>query len=548
MKQKLWKKRGKQFCALCLGMVFSVTGTIQGADPSRQTAFAAEKNTGTDKPSLQKELVLRVGECDTLEVKNLKGQKIRWTVASGKKVVHLSVVKKKAEISGLKAGRAKILAKVGKKKLYCKVKVRKVNYGVREEEESESTSDPVSKLPMSENSVNLMQQISSKKVSAKQPSLKFSYATADFSVKMLKKLMKQDKTGKVLISPDSILTALAMLEQGASNATLKEMQELRGKGISQNSYHAYLSTLNKSLTASKGVTYRVADSIWKRNDSFYQLSPSFLQKNKSFYDAEIYEAPFDDSTVSDVNAWCSNHTNGMIPKIIDQFPKSQDAKTAFLLLNAVLFEGAWNEPYEDGQVKKEKFTTESGKKQTVSMMKEETNAYIKINGGTGFIKEYKNSRFAFVGMLPKTGQSVDDFIKELTGKDFVIACKSQRYQRTLTKLPEFSYDYSVSLKQTLQSMGMKQAFSESQADFSHMVGELNPSVHLFVGDVLHKTHIEVDKNGTKAAAATAVMMNETTSIRPVQEPKKVYLDRPFAYAVIDRKTGIPLFLGAVKNI
>ena len=114
-----------------------------------------------------------------------------------------------------------------------------------------------------------------------------------------------------------------------------------------------------------------------------------------------------------------------------------------------------------------------------------------------------------------------------------------------TKIPEFTYDYSATLNEPLYEMGIKDAFSDTKADFSNMaqIADYN----IFISKILHKTHIELDRNGTRAAAVTAVIMECAASIEP-PDIKEVYLDRPFVYAIIDRKTGVPVFLGALNNL
>ena len=177
--------------------------------------------------------------------------------------------------------------------------------------------------------------------------------------------------------------------------------------------------------------------------------------------------------------------------------------------------------------------------------------YLELAGGTGFCKLYSGGQIAFLGLLPPKGMDARTYANSLTGKAFLTAWeKAQSKSRTVhIKIPCFSYDYTASLKDVLIGMGMGRAFGNS-ADFQPMMAPDSPGFEegLHIDDVLHKTHIELDQNGTKAAAVTAVIMEKNTAFPSQDPPKKVYLDRPFIYALADTRTGNPLFLGIVESI
>ena len=164
---------------------------------------------------------------------------------------------------------------------------------------------------------------------------------------------------------------------------------------------------------------------------------------------------------------------------------------------------------------------------------------------TGFMKRYRG-KYAFVALLPEKGLSVDDYLATLTGEEFVNLMNNRSYDYDVTAgLPKFKYDWDGSLADILKKMGMETAFDEAKADFSAL-GTL-PGANLFISDVSHKTHIEVDESGTRAAAVTAVMVGENGM--PVEKQKKtVVLDRPFVYAIVDTSSMLPLFIGTVTDI
>lgn len=171
--------------------------------------------------------------------------------------------------------------------------------------------------------------------------------------------------------------------------------------------------------------------------------------------------------------------------------------------------------------------------------------YIETENATGFVKYYKGGKFAFVALLPNEGTSIDSYIASLTGKGFLGALNSRKNTQVNTQMPKFKCEYSNSLVNTLKKMGMGTAFDENKANFSSIADNSNGNI--FIGEVIHKTFIEVAEKGTRAGAVTAVI-SEKSAAMPVEQPKEVRLTRPFVYAIIDTRTNLPLFIGAQTDI
>jgi serpin B len=292
--------------------------------------------------------------------------------------------------------------------------------------------------------------------------------------------------------------------------------------------------MNRRLIRDNGVDYRIANSVWYRKKAI-TLRKSFLRKIAGYFGAEVYSAPFNAETVSDINKWVSNHTEGKIPSIIDKL--SRDDRV--VAINALYFNGKWAKPYLT-DVKKT-FTLASGKEVKVPMLEGTESEYVRVNGGDGFLKYYKGGSVAFLGLLPPKGTSVQEYVKGLSGKEFIDAYRNRSKATVYTRMPKFGYSYSTSLEPVLKKLGVKSMFSRS-ADFSNMT-----ETAVSVDKILHKTFIRVDQEGTEAAAVTAILMDASAVYDPDRIIKKVYLNRPFVYGLIDTKTGIPLFLGCVKD-
>lgn len=171
--------------------------------------------------------------------------------------------------------------------------------------------------------------------------------------------------------------------------------------------------------------------------------------------------------------------------------------------------------------------------------------YLEDDSTTGFIRPYEDG-YSFMALLPKEGISIEDYISHLSAEKLIglVENASTDYEVDAA-IPKFKSEYSIELKDTLQNMGMTDAFDEEQADFRGIGTSDNRNI--YINMVLHKTYIEVDEQGTKAGASTVVGMVETMSLYE-PEIKTVHLDRPFVYAIIDTETQMPIFLGVTESV
>lgn len=394
-------------------------------------------------------------------------------------------------------------------------------------------------------SADLMKDLNAQTVEHQALDDTFRLAAADFSLDLFQQSVKAETVSgsNILISPESVLSALAMTANGADDATLTEMEDVLCGGMDIPSFNSYMYTYNNKLTTTEDVTFHLANSIWiKDKPTEIQVHEDFLQTNRNYYNADAFLADFDDATIKDINNWVDANTNGMIDQLLNKIPDG----AVMYLINALAFEGAWETPYEERQVNENgKFTNYLGTEETVAMLGSTETQYICGEHVTGFVKNYEGGDYAFLALLPEEGMSVDACISSMDGSTFLSLYDNRTYQDVLVQIPEFTYSYDTELSQPLTAMGMGTAF-EKTADFSKMAD--TDSGALYINRVLHKTYIQVDRAGTKAAAVTAVeMMNETAVFDP-EEPLSVYLDRPFVYAIIDTETGLPIFIGTVNTI
>ena len=351
----------------------------------------------------------------------------------------------------------------------------------------------------------------------------------DFALDLLRQSAGDEN---VLVSPLSVLSALAMAKNGADGETLAQMERVTGMSVDE-----LTDTLQACEALNNDEVLSLANSVWLRDGDGLEVKSSFLETCASRLGAQVFSAPFDDSTVADVNTWVSEKTHGMIPEMLDQI--SGDAQV--LLVNALAFEGGWADPFDSELSSPDTFTCEDGTERDVTMMRATENDYLESELATGFVKPYEDYDYAFVGLLPKEGMSVEDLLASLDGPALEELLTPVAGAGAEIGLPEFTVSYKTELTDALRALGMTDAFDSGLADFSRMgTSEQGP---LSVGGVLHKTFIDVNEEGTRAAAATVTGMEGAAGPEDPVEYHEVILDRPFVYLIIDLRTGLPVFVG-----
>jgi serpin B len=369
------------------------------------------------------------------------------------------------------------------------------------------------------------------------------------SFELLQKIAEAEGAGSnVLISPTSMMMAFGMLENGAGGETLSQIENVFGK-IPVSEMNPIMYSMAQRLNGADDVKWNVANSIWFKDDGLVEVIPDFATAVKNYYDADIWMAPFDESTLNDINGWVNDQTYGMIPGILDNIP--EDAR--MYLINAMAFEGEWMCEYEESDIMEGQiFTNYDNSTTEVTLLFSVENNYFEIAGGTGFIRPYKGGEYSFVGILPEEGTSVEDFLAQLAenGDEFANAVKNPEYndENVYVKIPEFTSEYFIEMSDVLKDMGMELPFDPENADLTGMVRATEAAdYNAYIGRVLHKTFIDVNREGTRAAAVTAIETLDACAIE-MEEPVYVFLDRPFVYGIVDNATGLPVFLGTINQL
>jgi serpin B len=383
---------------------------------------------------------------------------------------------------------------------------------------------------------DLMEGITPNEVTALDDLSGQNAKVTDFAVRLFQ---AGEKNGEnTLISPLSVLCALAMTANGAENETLQQMETVLG--MTTQELNLYLYSYMQSLPGEEACKLSLANSIWFTEDERFTVNPDFLQTNADYYGADIYKAPFNNQTCRDINNWVKEKTDGMIPNILDRIP---DAAVLYLV-NALAFDAQWANPYYETQIRNGEFTRENGTKQNASFMYSTEHIYLEDENATGFMKKYKGGKYAFVAMLPNEGVSVSDYVASLDGAALNAMLSNPQYTTVYTGIPKFETEYDVEMSGILAGMGMTNAFDTGRAEFAKIGTSTEGGIS--ISRVLHKTFISVNEKGTKAAASTII--EATDGCADPEMPKTVYLDRPFVYMLIDCENRIPFFVGTMMNV
>jgi len=343
--------------------------------------------------------------------------------------------------------------------------------------------------------------------------------------------------GNVMVSPASIMFALDLAAAGAGGDTLKQIAEAVGKGDDPEKTLKFASDLITKINNSEGVSFKAANAEWFNKERYGDnVNKEYLNYVKEMYGAEVSFSEFNEKTLNEINEWTSDHTNKMIPQILAELNPDHAA----VLVNAIAFDGKWAKAYEDAP--ESTFHGSKGDQKTPFLFGSE-NTYFENEEAIGFKKDYEGGQYSFLAMLPKdTDIKIKDFASKLTYEKYKAFTDSRTNIEVRTRMPEFKSEFQISPEEILKELGIEDAFNPNKADFRGIA-----DTGLYFDQVIHKTAVEVTKDGTKASAATAILMADGAIMEP-EEFKEVYLDRPFVYAIVDNATDMPVFIGSLENV
>lgn len=345
-----------------------------------------------------------------------------------------------------------------------------------------------------------------------------------------------------VLSPLSAYLCLAMLMPGANENTKAEFEKILGADWD------YVSALAADIAAQLEKTggstkLDLANSIWTDDDKAV-IEEEWLKTVKAYFGPDIYSADLpSDGALKAINKWVNDKTNGMIPKLHDE---NYDKDTIMVLLNALYMKAEWAHKFDAESTYDREFTKADGSAVTVPFMNmyEAYESYIKTEDAEGIMLPYDDGRLAFIALKPGSGDA-RGYASSLTGaklKELIAAAKADTF--VMVNMPKFSTGYSVYLTDALKAMGMTDAFDPFLADLSGAGRGVDGP--LYISYVFQRVKVDVDEEGTEAAAVTEIATAEGCAL-PADEPIVLTFDKPFVYAIVDTETGVPLFAGVMEN-
>ncbi|MBI2345514.1 MAG: serpin family protein [Deltaproteobacteria bacterium] len=363
-------------------------------------------------------------------------------------------------------------------------------------------------------------------------------SSTQFGLSLFSRLHGGADRENVFISPASVFLALAMTYNGAEGATKTAMAKvlgLEGRNIAE--IHTGVAALHQLLKRpDPKIEVAIANGLWGKPG--VDFHPTFLQQAKQVYKAAV--APLQSSDA--INTWVSKATRGKITSIIDEL----SSEAILVLVNAIYFKGKWGEPFDREATQERPFTLPNSAQKHLPMMTQSDEYWYSSNKEMQAIKlPYGAGRIQMYIVLPAIASNLPTLLQGLDAKRWETWMRQFTWREGTLVLPRFRLEYRAQLNEALTALGMANAFTD-QAEFGG-IATVPPGWWIRIDQVLHKTFVEVNEEGTEAAAATEITMKSAAAEPGTKPPPpfQMIVDRPFLCAIRDEQTGLLLFLGAV---
>lgn len=354
-----------------------------------------------------------------------------------------------------------------------------------------------------------------------------------------------------VVSPLSAYLALVLAAEGAEGETKAEFDALLGNHMLSTRIHQLTESLSKMSGNTK---LSIADSIWL--DDQFAADASWLSRMVSFYQAEIYKSNLcSDAARQGMNHWVSNQTKGLIPSLLDK-NLSEDAR--LVLINTIYLKAKWQKPFDAYDTLPREFTNADKETITTDFMNQYSvgHRYFKTEEADGVVLPYDDGRLVMIAIRPQAGQTAKELAEGLTEEKVNGYLKKAEDTYMNLHLPKYTMEYSITMNDILKQLGLVRAFDSETAEFGGL-GKTKGAAEepLFIDTVLQKVKVQVDEEGTEAAAVTEIMIDCGAALgQPELEKIEVDFNEPFVYLIADTETPfgegntLPLFLGVVTEL
>ena len=359
-----------------------------------------------------------------------------------------------------------------------------------------------------------------------------------FAFSLLRAVNRTFADSNVFISPLSASMALGMALNGTATETHAEMRTALGvtSGTMAEVNQGYKALIELLRGLDPNVDFRIANAVWYRDTFGPHIEQSFLDATRTFFDASAAGLDFTSpQAVTTINDWVNSSTNGRISKMVDQIPP----EIVMYLMNAIYFKGNWREQFDKAHTVPAEFTTHNGERLTAQMMSRRGGFRVRrLSAGTlGAELPYGGDAFVMTAILPPENADINTFIDALTPQLLQALTSEMSDAPMLLHLPKFRLSWEDELNDELKSLGMQRAFIPDGADFTPLSASLGRN--LYVSKVRQKTFVDVNEEGTEAAAVTSVEIGVTSA------PSSVDFNRPFVFVIRERLSGTILFIGKI---
>jgi len=356
-----------------------------------------------------------------------------------------------------------------------------------------------------------------------------------FSLDIFKQIYKEDKYKNIFISPLSIFFAFSMIMNAADKETLEEFKKVFYINDINNFNKENNLLIRYLVNKDKDVELDISNSIWGQKN--IKFSDTFIKLNNDFYKAKYETLDFSDKkSIYIINDWVSKSTRKKIDKMID----SIDNNIIMILINAIYFKAQWENKFDKQLTQTKDFNISKDNKQKVQMMKiSDKFPYYSNDKFKGVGLPYGKGDFIFYAFLPNNNSSLEEIINDFNLNIF----KNFRTKQGTVELPRFKSEYKKDLTDTLKKLGLIKAFDSELSDFNKLTID---KLKAFISKSFHKAVIEVNEEGTEAAAVTDIQVR-VTSAPAVDTPFEFIADKPFLYFIKEKNTESILFIGVLNN-
>ena len=362
-------------------------------------------------------------------------------------------------------------------------------------------------------------------------------ASNAFAFSLFRELQRAEPERNLFVSPLSASMALGMTLNGAGGETFEEMrQTLRLAGLTLPEINAsYRSLIDLLHGLDPGVAFQIANSVWYRQE--FTVEQPFLDVVEASFDAEVQGLDFEDPSSRDIiNRWVARSTADRIKEIVNEF----EADQVMFLINAIYFKGSWTQRFDRGRTRDDLFRLIDGTRKPVKLMEQQGEFGYQVDDLFRAVDlPYGRGAFSMTLVLPNEGIDLETFVSGLDEASWARLVEGLSNEDVVVSLPRFRLEWEKTLNETLQALGMEAAFMGGIADFTGI--SRSEGGRLYIDKVKQKTFVEVNEEGTEAAAATSV------GIKPISGPAEFRVDRPFFFAIRERFSGTLLFLGKIVD-